>query len=280
MQIKQKILVSLVIISFLSFTFSRSNLAQVANDEYEYNYSDFIVPGETLEWKIVTFVKEADVNWTLTADYLVEEGDAIRFEVKKDPDELNITDPTALQYSTQIWADIYLNDIDLSSFEEWDYYIDGFDEMDDYDWGYIQPPERESSTGKTNYFQDLADDMLPDCFNDETGILEVSITADLFKLRWESHEVGETPDSSEPFERDRTIEISYNLAWGYLDRMKIYEYYEHGAIGEEEQEILELVIENSRSTQGTPIEWVSGLIALFTLGTITVQMRRQKHKIQ
>jgi len=99
-------------------------------------------------------------------------------------------------------------------------------------------------------------------------------------LKWESYEEGISIGGSEHFERVKSVEISYNLDWGYLDRMKIYEYYEHGAIGEEEQEILELVIENSRSTQGTPIEWVSGLIALFTLGTITVQMRRQKHKIQ
>ena len=60
MRIKQKILFSLVIISFLSFTFSSSNLAQVANDDYF--YSDFIIPGETLEWNVDTFVKAADFN--------------------------------------------------------------------------------------------------------------------------------------------------------------------------------------------------------------------------
>ena len=118
--------------------------------------------------------------------------------------------------------------------------------------------------------------MKPDCFNKESGILEVSITGDLFNLKMETYESGETPDSSEPFERVKSFEISYNIDWGYLDRMRVYDYYEQGVIGEEEQEILELVILNSKSTQtqGTPIKWVSGLIALFILGTITVHMRR------
>lgn len=210
---------------------------------------------------------------------MVEEGDTIRFEVKKDPDSLNLTSAEALHYTNQDWADIFLNDIDLSEVEEWNYYVDAFDEMDDYDWGYLLPPERSSSNGKTNYFEDIADEMQPDCFNNESGILEVSLTVDLFILKWGSHETGETPDSSESIERDRSVEIRYNLEWGYLDRMKVYEYYEQGIIGEEEQEILELVLENSRSTQGVPVEWVSGLIALCTLGIITVHFRRQKHII-
>lgn len=277
MHIKQKILFSLVIISFLSFTFSSVNLAQVSNDEYEFYYSDFVVPGETLEWKVITFVKEADFNWTLAADHLVEEGDVIRFEVKKDPDALNLTDPEALQYTTQTWVDTYLNDINLSSVEEWNYYVDAFDEMDDYDFGYVGPTRRSSSTGKTNYFEDIVAEMEPDCFNNESGILEVSITADLFNLKWESYEVGISIGGPKHFERVKSVEISYNLDWGYLDRMRVYEYYERGVIGEEEIEILELVLLNSRSTQtqGTPIKWVSGLIALFTLGMITVNMRRR-----
>ncbi|MCE7738842.1 MAG: hypothetical protein KAU62_15185 [Candidatus Heimdallarchaeota archaeon] len=277
MRIKQKILFSLVIISFLSFIFSSSNLAQVA--EYEFYYSDFLVPGVILEWNVATFVKEADFNWVLTPGHLVEEGDVIKFVIKEDPDSLNLTDPEALQYTTQSWVNTYLNDIDLSTVEEWDYYIDAFDEMGDYEFGYVGP-ERHGSPDKPeteNYWESKNDEMQPDCFNNDSGSFEVSITADLFNLKWESYESGESPVSAEPYERVKSFEISYNIDWGYLDRMRVYESYEQGVIGEEEQEILELVLENSRSTQtqGTQIKWVSGLIALFTLGTITVHMRRR-----
>ena len=276
MHIKQKILVSLVIVSFLSFTYSSSNLAQVV--DYEFYYSDFLVPGEILEWNVITFVKEADFNWTLTSGHLVEKGDVIKFVIKEDPDSLNLTDPVVLQYTTPSWVDISLNDIDLSDAEEYDYYLDAFDEMGDYEFGYVGPERHESPTqGTENHWKVLEDDMQPDCFNNDSGSLNVSITADLFTLKWESYESGESPVSAEPFERVKSFEVSYNIDWGYLDRMRVYEYYEQGVIGEEEQEILELVLENSRSTQtqGTPIKWVSGLIALFTLGTITVHMRRR-----
>lgn len=268
MNIKQKILVSLVMISFLSFTFSSSNLAQVA--EYEFYYSDFLVPGEFLEWNVVTFVKEPDFNWTLTAGHSVEEGDVIKFEVTEDPDTLNLSDPEDLQYTTKSWVNTYLNDIDLSSVEEWDYFIEPFDEI-----GYVGPErhDKPDSPDRENFWESLEEDMKPDCFNNESGSFEVNVTADLFNLKMESYESGETPDTSEPFVRNKSFEVSYNINWGYLDRMRVYEYYEQGAIGEEEQEILELVLENSRRTQETPIKWVSGLIALFTLGMITFHMR-------
>ncbi len=276
MQIKQKILFSLVLISFLSFTFSNSNLAQVS--EINYYYSDFIVPGVILEWNVNTFIKEADFNWTLADGYLVEEGDTIRFEVKTDPDDLYLSEPYTLQYNTKNWVSVYLNEIDLSSVEEWDYYVDAFDEMGDYEFGYVGPERHGSPTSpdRTNYWEDLEDELQPSCFNNESGMFEVNITANLFNLKWESYESEEFSSSADTFERVKSFEVSYNISWGYLQRMRIYEYYEQSIMGEEEQELLELILLNSKSTQtqGTPIKWVSGLIALFTLGMIMVLTRR------
>ncbi len=276
MQIKRKIIFVLILISFLSFSFSSANLDLVTNDDYDYFYSDYVVPGESLEWKVVTFVKETDFNWTIKDGFLVEEGDIIKFEVKKDPDELTLTGPDALQYTDQYWADFYLNDLFLGNdSSEWNYYIDAFDEAGDgpdRHMGYLLPSERESSSVRTNYFHDLVDESAPDCFNNETGLLEVGIVNDLFQIHWEYHDEEPHPTEAGTIEIDRIVEISYNLEWGYLDRMKIYE----SSITDEEQEILELVLENSKSTQTTPIEWVTGLIALFTLGTIAIYMRRRK----
>lgn len=276
MQIKRKIIFTLILISILSFTFSSANLDLVTNDDYDYFYSDYVVPGESLEWKVVTFVKETDFSWTIKDGFLVEEGDIIRFDIKTDPDELTLTGPDALQYTDQYWADFYLNDLFLGNdSSEWNYYIDAFDEVSDgpdRHMGYLLPSERESSSVRTNYFHDLVDESAPDCFNNETGLLEVGIVNDLFQIHWEYHDEEPHPTEAGTIEIDRIVEISYNLEWGYLDRMKIYE----SSITDEEQEILELVLENSKSTQTTPIEWVTGLIALFTLGTIAIFMRRRK----
>jgi len=275
MQIKRKIIFVLILISFLSFSVSSANLYQVTDEEFVYFYSDYIIPGEELEWNVVTFVKEADIYWSIKDGFLVEEGDVIKFEIKKDPDELTLTSPEALQYTDQYWADFYLNDEFLGNdSSEWNYYIDPFDEAGDgpdRQMGYLLPNERESSSGRTNYFDDLADEMGPDCFNNETGLLEVGIINGLFQIHWEYHNEEDGPTTTDPIEIDRIVEISYNMEWGYLDRMKIYE----SVITDEEQEVLELVLENSRRTPAASIEWVTGLIALFTLGTIAIFLRRR-----
>lgn len=263
--------------SFLSFTFSSANLDQVTNDEFDYIYSEHIVPGEVLEWNVVKFVREADFNWTIKAGYLVEEGDIIKFKVKKDPDELTLIGAEALQYTDQYWADFYLNDNYLgNNSSEYDYYIDSFDEMEngpDHHRGYLLPPDRHSPTeGIDNYFVYLHDEIEPYQYNNDSGLYEVKITDDLFIINWESHIEEPLSTAAGTIEIDRIVEISYNMEWGNLDRMKIYE----SSITDDEQEILELVLENSRSTETTPIEWVTGLIALFTLGTITIYIRRRK----
>ena len=277
MPIKRKILFVLILISFLSFSVSSANLEQVTNDEFDFYYSDYIVPGEVLEWNVVKFVKEADFNWTIKTGYLVEEGDIIKFMVKKDPDELTLTGAEALQYTDQYWADFYLNDIYLGNNSSvFDYYIDSFDEMDngpDHHSGYLLPPERHSPTdGIDNYFVYLYDEIEPYQYNNDSGLYEVKITDDLFIINWESHIEEPLPTAAGTIEIDRSVEISYNLEWGYLDRMKIYE----SSITDEEQEILELVLENSRSTQTTPLEWVAGLVALFTIGIIAIYVRRRE----
>lgn len=276
MPIKRKILFVLILISFLSFSVSSANLEQVTNDEFDFYYSDYIVPGEVLEWNVVKFVKEADFNWTIKTGYLVEEGDIIKFMVKKDPDELTLTGAEALQYTDQYWADFYLNDNYLGdNSSEYDYYIDSFDEMDngpDHHSGYLLPPERDSATGRVGYFDCLYDEMVLNQYENESGLFEVEMTDDLFLFNWESHKEEPLSTAAGTKEIDRIVEISYNLEWGYLDRMKIYE----SSITDDEQEILELVLENSRSTQTTPLEWVAGLVALFTIGIIAIYVRRRE----
>ncbi|MHA2256135.1 MAG: hypothetical protein ACXAAM_08690, partial [Candidatus Heimdallarchaeaceae archaeon] len=116
------------------------------------------------------------------------------------------------------------------------------------------------------------------CFNNESGLFEVSITDNLFNLKWESYESEESPVGADTLERVKSFEVSYNISWGHLYKMRVYEYYEQSIMGEEEQELLELILLNSKitQTQGIPINWISGFIALFTLGMTMAHTRRRK----
>ncbi|MCK5182824.1 MAG: hypothetical protein KAQ95_00870, partial [Candidatus Heimdallarchaeota archaeon] len=121
-----------------------------------------------------------------------------------------------------------------------------------------------------NLFEYLVDQEEPFQYNNDSGLYEVYMTNDLFVINWVYHEKGLISINDESYELDRISEISYNLAWGYLDRMKLYEKY----VSDGKGEILDFVLLNSRSTQKVTVQWLTGLIALFTLGTIAVYMRR------
>ncbi len=279
---KQKILFVLIVISFLSFAVSSANLNLVINNGAIYTYSDFIVPGEELVWDVAKFEKEDDFEWEIISETFVEEGDQIKFVVKTDPDELTLSGYDSLQNTTQSWVDHYLNDVHLGAIPAVvEYFVDPFDEMSsgpgrhstpEKPPGYLLPPHRESATDSIdNLFEYLLDQLEPQQYNNDSGLFEVKITEDLFIMNWEYHEEGVVLGSDESFELDRISEISYNLAWGYLDRMKLYE----KSISDGKEEIFDLVLLNSRSTQKVTIQWLIGLIALFTLGTIAVYMRRR-----
>ena len=278
---KQKILFVLIVISFLSFTVSSANLNLVINNGAIYTYSDFIVPGEELVWDVAKFEKEDDFVWAIKEGIFVEEGDQIKLVVNTDPDDLDLADYDSLQNTTQTWADHYLNDIDLGDIPSvLEYFVEAFDEnlgsperhsTPENPHGYLLPPQRESATDSIdNLFEYLIDQEEPYQYNNVSGLYEVYMTDDLFVINWEYHEEGLIPINDESYELDRISEISYNLAWGYLDRMKLYEKY----VSDGKGEILDFVLLNSRSTQKVTVQWLTGLIALFTLGTIAVYMRR------
>ncbi len=287
MRVRQKILFALIIFSFLSFTISNANLNQVINNGATYTYSDFIVPGEELVWDVAKFKKEDDFVWEIKEGIFVEEGDKIKLIVKTDPDELSLADYDSLQNTTQSWTDHFLNDEFIGDLPYViQYFVDPFEEMEDGPGrhsppastpGYLLPPDRDSSTDSIdNLFEYLIDVLGIYQFNNDSGFYEVKITTDIFIINWEFHEEGMIFEIDEPYKLDRIFEISYNLAWGYLDRMKIYEFYERGLQGEEDQEILELVLLNLKSTQRVSFEWITGLSALFILGVIAVYLRKSK----
>ena len=278
---KQKILFVLIVISFLSFTVSSANLNLVINNGAIYTYSDFILPGEELVWDVAKFEKEDDFVWAIKEGIFVEEGDQIKLVVNTDPDDLDLADYDSLQNTTQPWAEHYLNDIDLGDISSViEYFVDAFDEnlgsperhsTPENPHGYLLPPQRESATDSIdNLFEYLVDQEEPYQYNNDSGLYEVYMTNELFVINWVYHEKGLISINDESYELDRISEISYNLAWGYLDRMKLYEKY----VSDGKGEILDFVLLNSRSTQKVTVQWLIGLIALFTLGTIAVYMRR------
>ncbi|NHK31634.1 MAG: hypothetical protein FK730_09800 [Asgard group archaeon] len=272
MRIKKQIILALLIISFLSFSYSSAKISFVTNDDYtDFFYSDHIVPGEELIWNVAKFDKEAGVNWTIKSGYLVEEGDTIKFEIILDPDTITLSDIMALHSTETKWADFYLNDDYLGNdVSALNLFISPF-ELDYVFWAYLLPTELEIAAANTSTFDYLYDMAEPMQYDNESGLYEVIMTDDLVTFNWEYHEDEYLFFIGERVQVDEIIEISYNLEWGYLDRIRIYEFVKFGS----EKHEVELILMNSRSTQKVPISWTTGLFALFFIGLVAAYIRRR-----
>lgn len=269
--VKKHILLALLIVSFLSFSLSSAKISFIANDEYtDFYFSDNIVPGEELIWNVAKFDKEPDVDWTIKSGYLIEEGDILKFEITVDPDYLILTSIEELQFTSQEWADFYLNSDYLGNDSSaLNFYVQPF-ESEFVFWYYLLPVELDFPTGIVNTFDYLYDMSEPLEYDNSSGSYEVELTSDLFNLNWEYHFEGDLFFLGH-VKTDRIFEISYNLEWGNLDRLKIYE----SVNIQGEKEVFELVLLNSRSTQKVSLNWYTGFIALFIIGIAVIYIRRR-----
>jgi hypothetical protein len=273
LRIKKQIILALLIISFLSFSYSSAKISFVINDDYtDFFYSDHIVPGEEIIWNVAKFdIQTEDFNWTIKPGYLVEEGDVLKFEITVDPDDLTLSDIVDLHFTGQEWADFYLNDDYLGdNASDLNFFITPFESSLVY-WAYLLPTELEFATGNDSTFDYLYDMAEPLQYDNDSGSYEVDMTNDLLNINWEYHMEGMLFFIQDPIKVDRIVEVSYNLDWGYLDRLKVYESVKIGR----DKEVVELVLLNSRSTQKVPINWTTGLFALFFIGLIAVYIRRR-----
>ncbi|NHJ48178.1 MAG: hypothetical protein FK733_10365 [Asgard group archaeon] len=272
MQIKKKLILILVIISFLSFSYSSAKIIYTPTNDYtDFYYSDHIIPDEELIWNVAKFDVEDDVNWTIKPGYDIKEGDVLKFVITVDPDELTLSDNLDLHFTDQEWAEFYLNDDYLGNdASELNFFIIPFTSSY-WLWAYLLPTELEFATGNQSTFEYLYDESEPMEFKNDSGLFDVTLTDDLFTMQWELHASGVLIFVGGTYKLDQVLEISYNIEWGYLDRIKIYEMYKYSG----EKEVAEIVLLNSRSTQRVPIKWTVGFYALLILGAIAVYRRRR-----
>lgn len=201
----------------------------------------------------------------------MEEGDVLKFEITVDPDDLTLTDIVDLHFTDQEWAEFYLNDVLLGNdASALNFFISPF-ESDYIFWAYLLPTELNFTTGNIGTFDYLYDMIEPLEYDNESGLYDAEITSDLFHVNWEYHYTGIVIFVGDAIKTDRIVEVSYNLEWGYLDRIKIYESHQVGS----NKEVVELVLLNANSTQKVPINWTTGLFALSIIGLVAVYIRRR-----
>ncbi len=261
----------LFIISFLTFSYSSGNL--VAKDVMTgFYFSDHIVPNEEIVWDIAKFDTEGvPAEWPLKTGYTAVEGDQIKIKVTKDPDELNISHYGELFYSDVDWAEFYLNDAYLSDNpSDLDLTLNLTDEIL-MAWLFILPTTIEFDTGNESLFEYFYDMMTPYTYSNDSGIFEVSLTSDLFTQKLQIEYEYALLFLPGIFRVKQTIEMSYNIVTGVLDKLDVYAF----ASSSESTNEAHIILLNEDSTQKVSIHWATGFIALLTIGLAVGYMRKR-----
>jgi len=263
---------SLFIISILTFSYSSGNL--VMDEVYEgFSYSDHIVPGEELVWNVARFDYKGDneLVWEIKTGYEVKEGDQIKIKVTKDPDELNIGNYAEPFYTDENWADFYLNDIFLSDDpSELKMIINITDDLL-FGWLFVLPTTLEFASGDENFFVWMYDEVSPHTYNNENGSLEVSLTSDLYTQKIEIEYDYVLIFLEDRVVGRRSVEMSYDIEWGTLDKLDLYSYLKFGSDVTEAQ----IVLLNENSTQRVSISWATGFVALLIIGLAVGYIRKR-----
>jgi hypothetical protein len=199
------------------------------------------------------------------------EGDQIKIEVLIDPDLISIANYTELFTTSEPWARYYVNDIllgiDASALNLFKYRY-----SNEYvNWTYLLPTNFLVGASNVSAFQHLYDIGQSYEFQNDTESYDLTLTNDLLFMRYEYHNDGILWAYEHRCYWDRVFEVSYNLQYGYLDKMEMYYKFKSGSI----VHIFNLVILNEASTQKVGINWLSGMIPFLIFGLAIIYKRRK-----
>ncbi len=253
---------SLFLLSFSTFTVTAQPPGW--NDISDMSFSDKIVPGTEITWRLETFETndpEAE-DWEIVAGHPINVGDLFKLNVTEDPDTLGLTHPVDLFLAGVSWCDFYLNDVWMT---------DNVTDIDWFDWGqsteiiilYIFPITVTLPTGQENFFEylhnylkdlDLGDDgTVSSKLTDTTLTIEEKI-----KIRIELFFGSYT--------KDFNLKIVFNLEWGVavLIDMEL----------KEDDVKTRVVLETGLEEIAVPFEWIYGLFALLIMGLVTIGKKK------
>ena len=269
---KLKDILFLFVLSVFTYTVSNSNAITEISAISNFYYSNNIVPDETLTWQVAKFeLEDKGDPWTVKTGKTIEEGDTLQIKITNDPDDLTIANYTELFTTSETWAEFYLNDellgddasqLNLSTNLASNQYID---------WTLLLPTILYVESSNVSTFQHYYDVNQPLEFDDSTEEYEVTLTDNLLIMKYERHDSGILFFYEHKCYWDDIYEASYNIEWGYLDKLELYSKFRTGST----TNLYHLVLLNELSTQKASIVWFSGMVAFLLFGLVAIYRRRK-----
>jgi len=253
---------ALFLLSFSTFTVSAQPPGW--NEIIDIGFSDKIVPGTEITWRLKTFeTNDPEVeNWNIVAGQVLNEGDLFKLNVTEDPDNLGFTHPNDLFFSSESWCDFYLNDVFLT---------DNITEIDWFNWqqsvgivvAYIFPITVTFDTGEENFF-DYLYNYLDDLDIGDEG--SVSAKKTKTTLTVEEHVKIKVELFFGSFTYEYNLKIVFNLEWGVAVLIDM----EVKSDDVETRVVLETGIEEI----AVPYEWLYGFFAFLLMGLVIIRKKK------
>ena len=249
----------LFVISFSSFT--------VASDPFDFEgligveYSDKLVPGVEISWILKKYVNPEP--WEIVPGHEIHEGDILKLNITKDPDDFGHTDPGEIFMEPESWCDFYLNNVYIANVStdviwgEWGM-LAGF-------LAYILPQTLKFNDSSEESFFDYlytaytSDTM--DYFQTSAKMTDETLTLEA-KYTGKSDKISIIGPSSYDFKAKYVI----NLEWGVIVLID----YEVETALEKSAIILETGLEDI----AVPFEWLYGVFAFLILGLAAYRRKR------
>ena len=273
MQKKSMIIISLLVIS--CFSFSYTSVTAISGELLDFTFSDKISVGTELSWQLTKFDVSpvSDIGsfeWNVTTGHALQEGDFFKIVITTDPDTLDLTDFAEIFYTDLEWAEFYINN-DLLTTNATEVSWGGFG-VSNLIMLYILPVTIESSIGGVeNTFEALNEEFESYEYSDSSGKYEVTLNDNSFVIKSEEHASGPLFFGGS-FSYDSYVEIAYDTTWGILSKLDIESKMKEDSVSTSAHWVLESTVEGVIIP--APFNLFYGMIGILILGLAYVAKRK------
>ncbi len=268
----KKIKVTLALITVMIFSFAiSSNMITKATFFHDFTYSDKLVPGAELAWKLTKFESTPEETngayIPLLEGVNMTEGDVFKIVILQDLDDLNLDFMDELYFTSQQWGEFFLNDVSLSKNATDLYWYTFYGTSGFLMSSLIVPTTVQIYTETKNYFDFLTEDFESLAGNETEGIT-IKNTADTYTMKYKIH-ISLTFLIS--LSLDMSLEIGYNKEWGVLAKYDLSETIKSGG----ETTKIRMLYESVTDEIKVPFNWMFSFIAIFVTAIVILRRRRK-----
>ena len=287
----KKTVVSIIMLFLLSFSLFTVSTTQAMDEPDEWFFSDDLVPGRELSWKLEKYEDSENGELGLTYDDQMQEGDIFKVKFLLDPDSLGLDNPLDLFTINETWGEFYINDnmittnaseILLFQYSVMDY-MSMMSRMSMMFIVLLMPVSVTYGNNTENFFELLADDEYLTDYSTSTNGMSSSYSStlnkDLFAYKLESHIDYSEGDMT--VKSDTTYEISYHIYLGILYKLQMDMSMVASGIpySEDISEEMHIVFKSTETASGEgitiPFNWFYGVIGFLLIGLIASVIRRK-----